>query len=79
VGRASGAGYADWMRDAFSGFVVLRLIALLALLTVAALVFGIKALTRGSDATGIALLAAAVALAGAAAALISRRPGRPRR
>jgi hypothetical protein len=67
------------MRDAFSGFVVLRLIALLALLTVAAVVFGIRALTRGSDVTGVALLAAAVALAGAGAALISRRPRRPPR
>jgi hypothetical protein len=67
------------MRDAFKGFVLLRLIALLALLTVAAVVFGIRALTRGSDVTGIALLVAAVVLAGAAAALISSRPGRPPR
>jgi hypothetical protein len=68
------------MRGAFSGFVVLRLIALLALLTLAAAVFGIRALTRGSDVIGAVLLVAAVALATAAAALIrSRRPRRHRR
>jgi hypothetical protein len=67
------------MRDAFKGFVVLRLIALLVLLSVAAVVFGIRSLTRGSDVVGLALLVVAVVLAGAAARLISTRPGRLRR
>lgn len=64
------------MRDVLTGFLVLRLIALLALLTVGAVALGISSLARGSDAAGVALLVAAVLLATAAGWLVVHR--RPR-
>lgn len=67
------------MRDVFSGFLILRLIALLALLTVGAVALGLSSLARGSDGAGVALLIAAVLLAAATGWLVTHRPtGRPR-
>ena len=53
------------MREVFNGFLILRLIALLALLTVGAVALGISSFARGSDAAGAGLLGAAVVLASA--------------
>jgi hypothetical protein len=67
------------MRDVFEGFVILRLLGLCALLTVGALALGVSALSRGSTATGVVLLLAAVVLGAATAWLVAHRPGaRPR-
>jgi len=61
------------MRDVFTGFLILRLIALLALLTVGAVALAVSSLARGSDALGVVLLVAAVLLAAATGRLVRRR------
>jgi hypothetical protein len=67
------------MRDVFQNFLILRLIGLLALLTVGATALGLSSLARDSDAAGAALLVAAAVLAAATAWLVTRRPkNRPR-
>jgi hypothetical protein len=60
------------MVEIFRGFLLLRLIGLLMLLVVVALVFGISALTRGSDAAGVAILAGGLACAAASGSLVAR-------
>ena len=66
------------MRDAFKGFLLLRLVAFLALLVVLAVVLGIRSLTRGSEVVGIVLLAGAVVVGTALGALVARRSRRSR-
>jgi hypothetical protein len=61
------------MRDVFTGFLILRLIALLALVTVGAVALAVSSLARGSDALGVVLLVAAVLLAAATGWLVRRR------
>jgi hypothetical protein len=61
------------MRDIFKGFLVLRLAGLLTLLVIAALVLGIRALTRGSDIVGIAILAVALVFIVALGSLVAQR------
>ncbi|HEY2834026.1 MAG TPA: hypothetical protein VGJ14_16480 [Sporichthyaceae bacterium] len=63
------------MRDVFQGFLILRLLALCALLTVGAVALGISSLARGSDLTGVVLLLAAAFLAGMTGWLLAHRPG----
>ncbi len=60
------------MVEIFKGFLLLRLIGLLMLLVVVALVFGILALTRGSDAAGVAILAGGLVCAAASGSLVAR-------
>lgn len=64
------------MAELFRGFLWLRLIGLLALLIVVGLVFGIRALTRGSDTVGVAILAGVLSVAVAAGSLVARRAAR---
>jgi hypothetical protein len=64
------------MRDIFKGFLVARLIALLALLIIGGLVLGVSALTRGSDVVGPAILAAVAVIAVAIGSLIAHRASR---
>ncbi len=61
------------MRDIFKGFLMLRLIGLLALLIVVAVVLGIWSLTRGSDIVGVAILAGVVVLTAAIGMVVARR------
>ncbi|MGO9752203.1 MAG: hypothetical protein ACLP8S_25300 [Solirubrobacteraceae bacterium] len=61
------------MGDLFKGFLLLRLLGLIALLIVVAVVLGIWSLTRGSDAAGIGTLAGALIFAVAIGALVARR------
>ncbi len=70
-----GARGLRWMAmvDLFKGFLWLRLIAFLVLLVVVGLVFGIRSLTRGSDAVGLAMLAGVVILTAAAGYVVARR------
>jgi len=65
------------MRDSFEGFLLLRLVAFLALLVVLAVVLGIRSLARGSEVVGIVLLAGAVAVGTALGALVARRSRPP--
>ncbi len=60
------------MVEIFKGFLVLRLIAVLALLVVVALVFGIRSLARGSDLAGVAILAGGLVCVRAIRALVAR-------
>ncbi|HEY5198737.1 MAG TPA: hypothetical protein VIJ51_17085 [Solirubrobacteraceae bacterium] len=62
--------------DVFRGFLVLRLIGLLAVLIVVAVVFGIRSLARGSDVAGAALLAGGLVCAVAIRSLLARRARR---
>jgi hypothetical protein len=64
------------MASIFKGFLLLRLLGLVALLIVVAVVLGIWWLTRGSDAAGIAIIAAALVCAAAIGALVAQRAGR---
>jgi len=64
------------MRDIFKGFLVLRLVALLALLVVGGLILGISALARGSDVVGAAILAAVVVATAAIGSLVAHRTSR---
>jgi hypothetical protein len=57
------------MSDVFRGFMALRLLGLAALVIVVLVVVGIRALARGSDLAGIAILAGALVLAVAGFAL----------
>ncbi len=61
------------MRDVFTGFLIMRLIALLALLTLGSVALGISSLARGSDAVGVVLLVTAGLLAAATAWLLTQR------
>ena len=61
------------MVEIFKGFLVLRLIALLALLVVVALVFGITSIARGSDVAGVAILAGGLVCGAAIGSLVARR------
>jgi hypothetical protein len=67
------------MRDVFQNFLVLKLIGLLALLTVGAVALGLSSLARDSNAAGAALLIAAAVLATATAWLVAHRPKTPPR
>jgi hypothetical protein len=60
------------MREIFKGFLVLRLAGLMALVIVVAIVLGIRALTRGSDIVGTAILAVALVLIVALGSLVAR-------
>jgi hypothetical protein len=53
------------MHDAFKGFLVMRLVGLVALVLVVAVVLGILALTRGSEVVGAGLLGGVGILAAA--------------
>jgi heme A synthase len=64
------------MQDIFKGFLMLRLIGLLALLIVVAVVLGIWSLTRGSDIVGVAILAGVVVLTAAIGMVVARRRSR---
>ncbi|HWH12967.1 MAG TPA: hypothetical protein VG165_17735 [Solirubrobacteraceae bacterium] len=64
------------MSEIFKGFLLLRLIGLLALLVVVGVVLGIRSLARGADVAGIALLAGALAIAVVIRSLAARRAGR---
>lgn len=64
------------MRDTFKGFLVLKLVTLLALLIVGGLVVGISALARGADVVGVAILAAVVLVTAALGSLVVRRASR---
>ena len=66
------------MVDIFKGFLLLRLLGLLALVVVVAAVFGVVSLTRGSDAAGAGLLAGAVVLSVAAGVFARRARGHRR-
>jgi hypothetical protein len=57
----------------FTGFLILRMIALLVLLTVGAGALGIASLAHGSDAVGVPLLLAGGLLASATCRLVMRR------
>jgi hypothetical protein len=57
AGGATGWGYARVMREIFKGFLMLRLLAFIPLLVIIAVLLGVSALTRASDALGIAILA----------------------
>lgn len=61
------------MRDVFKGFLLLRLIGLLALVMVVGAVLGIRSLARGSDVAGVAILVGVVLVGGATASLLARR------
>jgi hypothetical protein len=61
------------MREIFKGFLMLRLLAFIPLLIVVLVAFGVSALTRGSDALGIALLAAVAVVVFALAWLVATR------
>ncbi len=61
------------MRDIFKGFLVLKLVALLALLIAGALIVGISAFARGSDVVGVAVLAAVVIVTAALGSLVVHR------
>jgi len=70
-------GWVLWtMQDIFKGFLMLRLIGLLALLIVVAVVLGIWSLTRGSDIVGVAILAGVVVLTAAIGMVVARRRSR---
>ncbi|MGO9794273.1 MAG: hypothetical protein ACLP8S_33545 [Solirubrobacteraceae bacterium] len=58
--------------EIFTGFLVLHLIALLTLLVVASLAFGILSLMRGSDAAGAAILAGGLVCAAEIRSLVAR-------
>jgi hypothetical protein len=64
------------MRDIFKGFLVLKLVALLALLIVGGLILGISALARGSDVVGAAILAVVVLVTAALGSLVVHRASR---
>ena len=64
------------MRDSFTGFLVLKLVTLLALVIVGGLVLGISALARGADVVGVAILAAVVLVTAALESLVVRRTSR---
>jgi hypothetical protein len=64
------------MRDTFKGFLVLKLVALLALLIAGRLVLGISALARGADVVGVAILAAVVLVTAVLGLLVMRRASR---
>ncbi len=72
------AGGPDGIREAFRGFLVLRFIGLVALVIVAAAVLGIRALARGSDAVGVAILVGAAVIAAGVGSVVVRG-GRRRR
>jgi hypothetical protein len=64
------------LRELFTGFLILRLLALCALLTAGSVLLGISAFTRGSTAVGVILLVAAALFATAGGWLVKRRnPG----
>ncbi|MGO9899541.1 MAG: hypothetical protein ACLP0J_07580 [Solirubrobacteraceae bacterium] len=64
------------MIEIFKGFLLLRLLGMIALLIVVAVVLGIWSLTRGSDAVGIGILAGALVLAAALGSFVARRVSR---
>jgi hypothetical protein len=67
------------MQDVFKGFLFLRLVGLLALLTVVAVVLGIVSLARGSIVAGVVILVVALPIGAAIGLLVARRAGgRPR-
>jgi multisubunit Na+/H+ antiporter MnhF subunit len=68
------------MSDIFKGFMALRLLGFAALAVVLLVVVGIKALARGADVLGVALLVGALllAVAGLALARFTRRRSRQR-
>jgi hypothetical protein len=77
---ASAAGYARGMREIFKGFLMLRLLAFIPLSIVIVALLGVSALTRGSEALGIAILAGAPVVAVAALGwFAARRAGERRR
>jgi heme A synthase len=61
------------MKDVLKGFLVLRLIGLLALLIVVAVVLGIRSLARGTDVVGVAILVGAVVCTAAIGSLWAQR------
>jgi hypothetical protein len=61
------------LRELFLGFLVLRLLALCALLAAGAVLLGISAFTRGSTAVGVVLLIAAALFATAGGWLVRQR------
>jgi hypothetical protein len=64
------------MREVFKGFLLMRLVAFVALLIVVGLIAGISALTRGSEVVGAAILAAVVVVAAATGSLVAHRARR---
>jgi hypothetical protein len=66
------------MRDIFKRFLVLRLVALLALLIVGGLILGISTFVRGSDVVGAAILAVVVLVAVLGSLVVHRASRRPR-
>jgi hypothetical protein len=64
------------MIEIFKGFLLLRLLGMIALLIVVAVVLGIWSLTRGADAVGIGILAGALVLAVPLGSLVARRVSR---
>ena len=66
------------MRDIFKGFLVLKLVALLALLIVGGLILGMSAFARGSDLVGAAILAGVVMVTAVLGSLVVRRASRRR-
>ncbi len=64
------------MVELFKGFLWLRFIGLVVLLIVVGLVFGIRSLTRGSDAVGVVLLASVLVVTVVVGSLVIRRVSR---
>jgi hypothetical protein len=67
------------MQDIFKGFLRLRLLGFLPLPLILALVLGIRALARGSEVLGAALVAGVLVFAVATAAVVVRRTRARRR
>ena len=67
------------MREIFKGFLLLRLIGFLALLTVVAVVVGVRSISRGADVAGIAVLVGAAVGAGVIGSVVARRASGRRR
>lgn len=61
------------MGEILKGFLKLRLLAFVPLLLVILVLAGVSALTRGSDALGIAILATVAIVVAALAWLVARR------
>lgn len=66
------------MQDIFKGFLKLRLLAFIPLLIVIVVLLGVSALTRGSAALGIAILAAVPVFVVAALGRLMARRARDR-
>jgi predicted transporter len=64
------------MRDAFKGFVVLRLVGLLAVLVVGAGVFAVRSFVRGGDVAGAGFLVGGLVCAVAIRSLLAGRATR---